>query len=194
MAKKATHRGTCQCCGRLQKLPGGLLSKHGYTVDWGYFNGVCWGAHHQPLELDRKILDGAILRLNEEAEYALTHDPVNVVCNVARERRYVGRRSVHSGGEVAFDDFEAFRALALERKDGWRLQGWRRGFEYSGELAEKYGSPEEQEERLISEKYAEARQSAIRRAHADARRAQQHAVWLAKHADEVHGQPLKEIK
>jgi hypothetical protein len=47
---RATHRGTCQVCGRLQKLPAGKLSKHGYTKRWGFFEGTCPGAHYRPFE------------------------------------------------------------------------------------------------------------------------------------------------
>jgi hypothetical protein len=54
---KSTHSGTCQICGSLQALPSKVLSKHGYTVDHGYFNGVCCGERHQPLELDRTFAD-----------------------------------------------------------------------------------------------------------------------------------------
>jgi len=54
---KSTHSGTCQICGSLQALPSDVLSKHGYTVDHGYFNGVCIGQGHQPLELDRAFAD-----------------------------------------------------------------------------------------------------------------------------------------
>lgn len=43
-ANKATHSGECQCCGRKQKLPKGRLSNHGYTVEWGFFSGTCFGA------------------------------------------------------------------------------------------------------------------------------------------------------
>lgn len=50
MSKKATHDGSCQLCGRQQKLPGGRLSQHGYTVQWGFFNGVCPGSEHLPFE------------------------------------------------------------------------------------------------------------------------------------------------
>lgn len=52
MAKTlATHSGTCQACGRLQKLPGGVLSKHGYTVESGFFSGVCRGSGYLPFEV-----------------------------------------------------------------------------------------------------------------------------------------------
>lgn len=50
MKNKSTHTGECQCCGRRQMLPNGVLSTHGYTVDWGFFNGVCQGAHQLPFE------------------------------------------------------------------------------------------------------------------------------------------------
>lgn len=50
---KATHRGTCQACGRAQANFKGFIAKHGYTVDWGYFNGVCGGAERLPLEQDK---------------------------------------------------------------------------------------------------------------------------------------------
>ena len=57
MAKaKATHTGSCQACGSTQKLPGGKLSLHGYTVNWGCFNGMCPGAHHDPFEVSCALI------------------------------------------------------------------------------------------------------------------------------------------
>ena len=47
---KAKHIGTCQICGSAQKLPGGRLASHGYTVRWGFFSGICAGTNHLPLE------------------------------------------------------------------------------------------------------------------------------------------------
>jgi hypothetical protein len=63
---KATHYGECQVCGRRQKLPGGMLSKHGYTVQWGFFNGVCWGERNKPFEQDKGLIEGAIKRAQAE--------------------------------------------------------------------------------------------------------------------------------
>lgn len=48
--KQATHSGHCQACGRLQKLPSGVLSLHGYKVAHGFFSGVCVGARELPFE------------------------------------------------------------------------------------------------------------------------------------------------
>jgi hypothetical protein len=55
MAKpKATHYGECQCCGSRQKLPGGTLALHGYTVNkgngYGFFQGTCPGSGYRPFE------------------------------------------------------------------------------------------------------------------------------------------------
>ena len=63
---KATHIGECQVCGRIQKLPKGQLSKHGYTKQWGFFNGTCWGAEHLPFEQSIDLIEGAIKQANEQ--------------------------------------------------------------------------------------------------------------------------------
>jgi hypothetical protein len=54
---KATHIGTCQCCGNQQKLPNGVLSKHGYTVEHGWFEGTCYGSGHKPFEQSTDLID-----------------------------------------------------------------------------------------------------------------------------------------
>lgn len=69
MKNKATHTGTCQCCGASQRLPEGVLSKHGYNVKWGFFEGVCKGAGELPYEqscaLIEKFIKFAETRLAE---------------------------------------------------------------------------------------------------------------------------------
>lgn len=59
-SRKATHQGECQICGSTQMLPGGVLSKHGYTVQWGFFSGVCNGAGHLPFEQSKDAIAGVI--------------------------------------------------------------------------------------------------------------------------------------
>jgi hypothetical protein len=66
---QATHRGTCQACGRAQAYYKGAIAKHGYTVQWGYFHGVCRGAEALPLEQDKSITEATIKYLLE------THAP-----------------------------------------------------------------------------------------------------------------------
>jgi len=57
---RATHQGECQICGNTQKLPHGVLSLHGYTVDYGWFNGTCSGAKGQPYELSCDLIQASI--------------------------------------------------------------------------------------------------------------------------------------
>jgi hypothetical protein len=54
--KAVQLRGNCQCCGRQQAV-NGRMAKHGYTVDGGWFNGVCTGANHKPMQEDRTVTD-----------------------------------------------------------------------------------------------------------------------------------------
>jgi len=70
--RKSTHTGTCQVCGREQALPSGVLSKHGYVVPHGFFQGVCPGADNLPLETSRKLADevAASLLRQRDAERA----------------------------------------------------------------------------------------------------------------------------
>lgn len=76
MAKQATHRGECQMCGRMQKLPGGKLAKHGYTTRWGFFSGVCRGAGHLPYEQScdmlRELLPTVRDSVNLQRQLAVT--------------------------------------------------------------------------------------------------------------------------
>lgn len=63
---KATHKGTCQVCGRVHRInvKSGMLAKHGYTIDWGWFNGVCSGADNLPYEKSCELVKRSI----EQAE------------------------------------------------------------------------------------------------------------------------------
>lgn len=95
MSRAATHRGTCQCCGSLQKLPYGLLSKHGYTRPDGWFMGVCPGAEELPFEQSCELVEGylrrAQARLSElhEARAALER-PDNTLGVQSAARIYLG--------------------------------------------------------------------------------------------------------
>lgn len=74
-----THRGHCQCCGRVQAIergPGvtvdrGKIAKHGYTTQWGYFSGTCAGSGKPALEFERVETDRMCREL---LKYAITQD------------------------------------------------------------------------------------------------------------------------
>jgi len=73
MATKSTHKGHCQWCNRLQMLPGGMLSKHGYEVrhrgQGGFFAGTCRGSGHLPFEQSCELIKTAIAAANASIEH-----------------------------------------------------------------------------------------------------------------------------
>jgi hypothetical protein len=44
----------------------GTIAKHGYTVDWGFFNGVCQGSDAKPLEHDTTLTNALIVILRDK--------------------------------------------------------------------------------------------------------------------------------
>jgi hypothetical protein len=82
-----TYTGICQACGRRQAVHvhGGKIAKHGYTTDWGFFNGTCGGSDHLPLEQDDAYnltvvanLHDWAAKLIDEAAGEITTVPVQV--------------------------------------------------------------------------------------------------------------------
>lgn len=71
MAKqtKATHNGTCQVCGSVQAVhpETGRLAKHGYTVQWGFFLGTCYGSDHFPYEISKDLIEQSIANAKHSA-------------------------------------------------------------------------------------------------------------------------------
>lgn len=59
-------RGNCQCCGRDQAVKNGTMAKHGYTVEHGWFNGVCSGERFAPIQISRTQTDKIIAEILAE--------------------------------------------------------------------------------------------------------------------------------
>lgn len=95
--RTATHNGTCQACGRQHAVnpKTGLLAKHGYTVDWGFFNGTCAGSDKKPLEVETAFNLAIVADLTQRAA-ALDVEAEGVITKVQVEvgRKYVGKRRV----------------------------------------------------------------------------------------------------
>lgn len=72
MASKAEFRGTCQCCGAVQKLPGSVLSKHGYTTKWGFFEGICAGTGFPPFEESCALVETFIRSAQQKRDHLLS--------------------------------------------------------------------------------------------------------------------------
>lgn len=59
-------RGNCQCCGRQQAVKNGVMAKHGYTVERGWFTGVCSGERYAPMQVSRTQTDKLIAEITAE--------------------------------------------------------------------------------------------------------------------------------
>lgn len=59
-------RGNCQCCGRFQAVQGRFMAKHGYTVEQGWFRGVCQGHSFAPMQHERTMTDRVVASVREE--------------------------------------------------------------------------------------------------------------------------------
>lgn len=61
-------RGICQCCGRQQAVIAGRMSKHGYTVETGWFKGVCRGQNFEPMQISRAEADNTIRQVRADCK------------------------------------------------------------------------------------------------------------------------------
>lgn len=64
--EKNQIRGNCQCCGRQQAVKNGRMAKHGYTVERGWFAGVCSGERYAPMQVSREQTDKVIADITAE--------------------------------------------------------------------------------------------------------------------------------
>lgn len=116
--RTATHNGHCQCCGRLQAHTPRGIAKHGYTTEYGFFNGTCSGSDRQPLELDTALCDATIAALGHWADerVAASHGEITEVPVSVRRADKYGRRTTTTEW-VDQPTFEAHHAKGY-------LHGW----------------------------------------------------------------------
>ena len=149
MTTATQTRGHCQLCGRQQAVRGGM-SAHGYTVANGWFQGVCQGHHHKPLETDRSITDQMVidvtaqasaLRIKADETLLGQHDPVEYD---------TGRRTFLDGKRTPimaqFADAGEYRQQEIRKQMAWSLTSRAKAGEdfakFMGALADKvHGQP-----------------------------------------------------
>lgn len=61
-------RGYCQCCGRDQAVVKGVMAKHGYTVEHGWFEGVCYGHQYAPMQVERTQTDHVVAMVRADVQ------------------------------------------------------------------------------------------------------------------------------
>jgi len=117
---KATHFGNCQCCGAFQKLPAGLLSIHGYTVEDGWFSGVCRGTSHLPFQQSHALIDQFIA----SAEAKIVELNAQIAKLLAPATEPVGwehTRTTHRSGKVT-DAWKQVNIIEHNGTIGWMTE------------------------------------------------------------------------
>jgi len=59
-------RGHCQCCGNEQAVVRGRMSKHGYQVKNGWFQGTCRGHQYAPVEVSCDALNDTVEMIRDQ--------------------------------------------------------------------------------------------------------------------------------
>lgn len=179
---KHTHKGTCQVCGSVQAITGeaGVIAKHGYTVEWGFFNGTCSGSHSKPLEQDKWLTETMIKHLREEGEAmaAKTIADIKTASLVIRTKGKTYTFDKDSNIEEELGNFFLmFGAPTFEELAGDNLAAIHRQAksvlghaDYLTRLIEKrhgqelYPAPKQQEVERIKELYNKYQQAVSRKA------------------------------
>lgn len=81
LVAKATAKGTCQACGAVRRLPGGVVAKHGFSVMNGSQDGrQCEGSGELPLEQSWAMLPALIVAKTEVVAAKQAILATNAVC------------------------------------------------------------------------------------------------------------------
>jgi hypothetical protein len=122
---KTTLRGHCPCCGNLQAVPNGL-SKHGYTVAHGWFQGVCSGEGKKPMEQDRTVTEQIAEQIRNECleldQLAADLEAGRVVPKGKTEKQYSGAERKRVEVFIAFADLPSYAKVDLVRIEAWKAQ------------------------------------------------------------------------
>ena len=161
--KASIYQGHCQACGRVQVVLDGknVMSKHGYSVRHGYFQGICIGNDHAPLEQDRSYLDWVVDYLRKEA--------VRHVMAAERLQSGADLPKAAQKRSICGAEYYSRRPEAVKLRGQPIIIPWHEANE------------QEQRYQLQHDIAMHEREARLARAHADG---------LVELADRVHGQPL----
>jgi hypothetical protein len=112
-------RGNCQCCGREHAVVDGRMAKHGYTVESGWFKGVCAGKHFAPIQVSREQTDTLIVSVRKQVLEIIAK--ADLVASGEIKPTTITRHP-HSKKAMEFIPFA--EATAYEQRDAIRALEW----------------------------------------------------------------------
>jgi hypothetical protein len=113
-------RGNCQCCGRQQAVVNGTMSKHGYTVANHWFQGVCSGERHEPMQVSRTTTDRIVADITEEVT-ALLFQADQVLAGKLNPTKVI-RGQFKKAYEIDFADATAHEQAHAVQCLNWKLR------------------------------------------------------------------------
>jgi hypothetical protein len=130
--------GNCQVCGRLQAVNKGM-SKHGYTVAQGWFQGVCSGEGELPMQQDNKVTQEVCAGIEEEIivlQILISQLNLGVVTpKTARESSFYGAKEIPFAEADAYMQKQAVESLI--RNTQFRINAGKAHAEYITKISER---------------------------------------------------------
>jgi hypothetical protein len=118
--------GNCQCCGRSQAVVGGgLMSKHGYTVKGGWFEGVCSGDRYSPMQVSRTHTDEIVESVRAEV--------VTLKSNLVLMKSGKLKPTTASGGRKLVDGKFVEITVPFAEAESWEQRNAMQGMIYRTE-------------------------------------------------------------
>tara|TARA_R100000734_G_C3307450_1_gene98043 strand:+ start:751 stop:1320 length:570 start_codon:yes stop_codon:yes gene_type:complete len=185
MNRKHTHKGHCQCCGRVQAVRNnnGLMAKHGYTVDYGFFEGVCQGSDNLPLEVEKDLAEDTIVVMKDWCA-----NKTSLINHLVENKATITHYFVCKDKEGNITDIDykkrpdsmQFFHHVIYNSDTFsdHVKSYNEHGRYSNAL------------RDAQTIYAELHKNHIASTKRDVANANAHIVQLQKMIEEIHGKPL----
>ncbi len=125
MTVQIQTRGNCQCCGRLQAQVRGDIAKHGYTVEDGWFQGVCQGHRYPSMQVERTVTDGIVASVRAdvaalEIQLGLVKEGKLFPATVTNGRKFEGNKMVDV--IVPYKEAEVWNQVAGVKAMIWKLE------------------------------------------------------------------------
>jgi hypothetical protein len=135
-------RGNCQCCGREHAVVDGRMAKHGYTVESGWFQGVCAGKHFAPVQVTREQTDKLVAQVRVQV-LEMTAKADLVASGDLKPKTIT--RHPHSKKAMEFIPF--VEATAYEQRDAIQSLEW--AFRRNAEMGTSFANMMEK----VADKY-----------------------------------------
>lgn len=123
---KIQLRGHCPICGREHAVVQGKMSKHGYQVKNGWFQGICYGDRHEPMQKSRVATEQMVLQVRSDCAALRqrvkglrdgTVKPMYVTLNVRNPETHK-----YEDKQIPFDEAPSYEQRDQIKKDAWHAE------------------------------------------------------------------------